>query len=542
MIFRRKIRLQSIFGVLLALVCIAILPASVIANSEPWKTSIQIPVVVNVYNKAINKTQIDNSIEEANKLLKQADMKIVRMKTNDPPGPGNGDVGNDGEFAAAERKDMRTFGGKELKKFKNEKGIKLSFGQKPKTEKPNAVGVAKAPGGYPPASKGKPGDPTIILKYTDAADTGNTIAHELGHVMGITGNYDDPNRIMDAQGRGSKFSKGEIIQMKKFKFKFGKCASQWKRAFPATKDKVEFGATTDDRGDQAGGSVSPIYDLHQVYLTSVAELANIDAEIDVTGILPTDQEIDATYSLGMDIDNNSGTGITYAGYSGIERIVYVYATGRIDLGTFALDAEVENTISGTTDPLPEEPESVTANEIDDFEETSEPLTTSFFLKIPKTLLDLSATEIPLVTTAGENSTIYDTADLVFDLERWLKDATLTTFGTGTPTPGAYYPIEISGLKPNDPFNLYLDDTLVLSDTIDGTGSFSGGFVFSSSLPIEDSYFLTAQDSTGEFAYSMTCPEWPSVLVGYNTTWLTLTLVSLMLTGGYLFYRRRKQLA
>jgi hypothetical protein len=117
-------------------------------------------------------------------------------------------------------------------------------------------------------------------------------------------------------------------------------------------------------------------------------------------------------------------------------------------------------------------------------------------------------EAPVVATSGGTEALYDLTDVfVFDSERWLDDPTLTpTLGTGVPTPGDAYPFQVSGLNPNDEFVLYLDDTPVLTDTLDATGSFSGTFTFPIDLPADEFHFLTAQDSTGEFAYNITSPD------------------------------------
>lgn len=314
---KEKIMKREMFVVImLVLACIAALPATVLANEQAWQTSIQIPVIVNIYNNSINGTQLNNSINESNKLLKQADIKLVVIKTNDPPGAGNGDDDNNGEFTEAERKKILEFGGKELNSTKNQKGIKLSFGHKPEAENSSTVGLAHPPEWGANWTEGKPGNPTIMLRYTNDTDTGNTIAHELGHVMGIKGDYDNTSMIMDYAGRGSKFNESEIEQMKMYKYKFGKCSVQWKEAFPAIKEETQFGTITDDADDQ-GNPVSAIYDLHQVYMTSAVGLVDISAEITVADPLPADEEIDAVYSLGFDVDDNSGTVLRTPGIMGL---------------------------------------------------------------------------------------------------------------------------------------------------------------------------------------------------------------------------------
>jgi hypothetical protein len=522
---------------LLTLSHIPLKPA--IAQGQPVAIGIHIPVIINLYpNSGTSEEQARNAVEEANKLLNQANIKLHVVHVNDPTAiaaaNGGGDDGN-GKFNQSEREKIRTFGGDELKKMKNQKGIKLSFGKVPMEENPNAVGVSLAAGGYPPECNGKPGNPTIILKYTDDADTGNTIAHELGHVLGITGDYNDPNRIMDSQGRGNKFSDGEIKEMRKVTNwgEFGKCSVQWEyNMYPATKLKAQFGATTDDGGDQ-GNPVSAIYDLHQIYLTSTLDFTDIYAEITVAELLPTTGEINAIYSLGFNIDANIGTGVAYAGYDGIDRIVYVYVAGDMSLGTFTVIGEVKNTITDITVPLPVNPETATAYEIVDFEGLSDPTATGFYLIIPKELLSLSAVEAPVVATTGENVLIYDTAGFVFDSERWLKDPTFTTFGNGVPTPGQNYLFQISGLEPNSPFNLYVDDRLILSSVLDPAGGFSGSFVFPSDMPNTEIHFLTAQDSTGEFAYSITCPKITQTPVGGYSVLIDITVGQFDLLASYI---------
>jgi hypothetical protein len=231
---------------------------------------------------------------------------------------------------------------------------------------------------------------------------------------------------------------------------------------------------------------------------------NINTQLTVGGALPDDENIDATYSIGFDIDDHIGTGVTYAGLDGVDRLVYVYATGNIGMGTFMLNGEVEDTVSGLTDPLPETPIFEIEHKLGD---VSTPEETGFLFSIPKNLLDFAVTDVPSVVASSDGVDILDTLDkFIFNSDQYLDDPSLTTFDTGVPTPGAPYPFQISGMNPNDAFELYLDDTLVLSDTLDASGNFSGEFVFPIDLSNTELHFLTALDSTAEFAYSFTCPE------------------------------------
>ena len=147
------------------------------------------------------------------------------------------------------------------------------------------------------------------------------------------------------------------------------------------------------------------------------------------------------------------------------------------------------------------------------------------------------------------------ANFSFDTQRWMKDPTLTTSGDGVPTKGGFYPVSISGLEPNDQFDLYLNDTVVLNNVpTDGTGTYDGGFVFPSNLSEYEIHFLTAQDTTGEFAYSITCPRPPTgggiveaAVVGYESDtppWAfiaggTLAATVVLIAGSWYAMKRRR---
>jgi len=490
------------------LVCV-FLPLTAVA--QPVAEGIFVPVIINRYpNCGVTAAEAEEYVREANKELKQAGFTLVPVKNQNIQAGQGGDDG-DGNLTRAERDAARKYGQEEINKTPNKKGIKISFVREPDKGNPGCKGVSIH------------ANPTMIVrkstqaeanKYgrTIAQDTGETIVHEFGHIKTIEGDYAiDPKNPwkMDSDATGDKFKPEEIVEMKKCKLKHGKCSTQMKRYYPAVKLEQWFGTTNEARGDQSGG-VSPIYDLDFLYLTSVTDSETIGVQLTVTGVLPDTENIDATYSIGFDIDANSATGVPYAGYQGIDRIVFVNAAGNISLGTFTVTGEVNDTILGTVVPLPQAPVARTEHEFIDFQAVHIDAATSFLLEVPKVMLSLSASEAPVVATAGLGASLYDTTGLVFDSQRWLKDPTLTTLGTGVPTPGGNYQFTIASLKPYDTFNLYVDVRLVISDTLDASGGYSGEFVFPSDLLNTEMHFLTAQDSTGEFAYSITCPDVPGV--------------------------------
>jgi hypothetical protein len=133
--------------------------------------------------------------------------------------------------------------------------------------------------------------------------------------------------------------------------------------------------------------------------------------------------------------------------------------------------------------------------------------------VPKALLDLAAVEIPIgVVAADGTGAIADTSLLEFDTERWLKDASLI-LPVGEAFVGRPVPFQIAGLSPGSTFDLFLDEALLLSAVLDPAGGFSGSFVFPSDPGEGPNHFLTAQDSTGEFAFNVIfVPAPPSIIV------------------------------
>ena len=510
--------------------------------------NIQIPVVINLYpGSNTTEAEAKEAIKEANKLLKQAGMKLVPVDTKTPAANTAGDNG-DGSFTLAERTAMRTHGGKELKKLKNEKGIKISFGNDPVAGTgTRGVSVHR--------------NPTIIVRESTAAeggaaDTGQTIAHELGHVMTLGANHlvskgppevkadDDAHsagadHVMQATGKGTKFTAEQIKEMRSRRYHHGKCSVQWDAAYPAEKVKQQYGATTDNLGDFDPGIGTPMHDIDHVILTSLAgadhldgNYHDVDLQITVGGTMPDNGFFSAIYFVGFNTDGDPTTGIQLGETPGIDRIVDIFVASEgpgytyTDARVFSPPCDCLIDCLLDCDPwlctdylyLPQPPTVLVDNEFDG-PGGPVPTSTSILCQIPKAVLGLdppgSYYYNPIVPVVVQ-STVFDdftgrevpvdwTDDLVFDQDRWLHDPTLHTFGNGVPTPGAPYDVLIEGLQPNSPVTLYVNDTAVFDDVLDSNGSASATFEFPSDLPNTESHFLTAQDNTGEFAYNSTCP-------------------------------------
>jgi len=516
-----KVILLEIF---LGISVVSVITTNVV-YAQPVAQGIQIPIVINIYNNAnISVTQATDAVEKASKILQQAGLKLTRVKVNATAS--DGDTGNDGDITPAEDQGMIDAAKRELGKTPNKKGIKISFVRTPE------VG-SKTPGWSYRCQ------PLVVVKNRgNASLTGETIAHEISHILCLgpghkidaTTTADSGGHAPDKPGKsgkenlmapsgypnctsirtGTHLTPDQINKMLTKWLKVGKCAIQWKAAYPAEKEKQQYGTKTDNILDHGTGP--PHRDLFSTTLYSIDGTSNIEGRLSLSALFSG--TVDITYALVFDSDNNAGTGYSYGGFNGIEFALELTVTG--SGGMYSIGGVIRDLSTGSTRTLPGTPEILSSVKFVDLAEGGgTPILDDMVFTLPKqyvgidtTLTPMSATEIPIGVLAQESSIIYDSDQFIFNLNQWLDDPTLETFGTGVPTPGANYPFKISGLKPNSLFDFYVDDRLVLSDMLDASGGFSGNFVFPSDLPNTEMHFLTAQDSTGEFAYSITCPKTP----------------------------------
>ena len=473
---------------------LTIFPMTVFAGPS----RVHIPVIINYYNNcglSKGSTKVKEAIKKANKILKdnKAEMMLWVVKEIDPATAG--DDGNDGNFSPAndykEMRDINKAGKDEIEKTDNETGLKISFVQDCNTEKSNW------------GAWNFPGEPVIVLEDYSAEQTARSIIHELAHAFGNTGHSTGANDVTNASGSGNNIPADHLKKMKENRKQMCKCSKQMDEEHPGVRKRAQRGRKTDARGDQN----SPAYlDL------CTTRLYSVDGENEIDGFLSIDNIfeglVNVNYVLTFDSDNNDATGFMHGPFSGREYSVELHVTG--DAGNYTISGLVCDLSDNSTVALPENP-SIETSEIHDA-----PLSAfhQFLFKVPKDYLGLdidfvqgsSPNEIPVGVFVEESSAICDTASFEFRMDQWLRDPLLQTFGNGVPEPGQSHPFYLEGLEGGDEFSLYVDQELVLSAYLTEEGTYEGSFIFPENMSNLEAHFLTAQDSTGEFAYSMTCPK------------------------------------
>lgn len=498
-----------------------------LASAAP--TGVFIPVVINIYKDAgITEEQAKAAIKEANKIFNQnkACITLVPVKTVSPASAG--DDGNDGlvDWSTREFDKWTEAGRKEIEKLPNKKGIKLSFAKEPEKGAAN------------PGWAWHRQCVACVKNRGNAGLTGSTIAHEVGHIMSLSGghkingttnangaghapdvagdagrdNVMAPSNYRNADPSKLKFTPDQIAEIKKERFVRGKCSTQFRAAFPAEKEPQQWGAKTDALRDAA--STVAYSDIVGVTLTSLNDgVSPLEGNLTLgdrfSGL------VNNVYSFGFDSDANAGTGVAYKGFAGVDHAVEIAVTG--DAGVYAAAVTVRDLVGGIDTPVANAAD-VGASDLQGDSDVPGPsaFMGEILFRIDKALLNMvsiGANDVPVAIIAEENGVVVDTDDTIFDLQKWLEDPTLMTSGDGIPTPGAPYPFTIAGLAPNSPYTLTLNDEIVAEGMLDANGAAAGSFIFpASELSPADNHFLVAMDDTGEFAYSITCPEPGALMV------------------------------
>jgi len=168
--------IHVIFFVLAAVFLVAYTAWADIPAAEEWA---DVPAVVNVDDDlGLTEEDIDEIIEIANKNLAGAKIRLVRSGTANQQ-----ELGGSGGMSRDDRDDARNDGENELPA--DGTGVKIDIVENCDANSPGTNGVAVHR------------TPVIIIENDDDPNvTGNTAAHELGHVLTIEGHSSDPNNVM----------------------------------------------------------------------------------------------------------------------------------------------------------------------------------------------------------------------------------------------------------------------------------------------------------------------------------------------------------
>ncbi len=333
----------------IVLIVLLILGLSGYATAQEKLDTIYIEVVVNVVDST-STHNINKHLDEANKILKQAGIELVLVKTNNPVNYGN----NDSSLTREERDKARDHGREELDKACGKgKGIKVTLTDTPMEGK-TATGVAIHE------------NSTVIVKpRSDNAATGRTIAHEVGHSLTLNYDfYDEANKgrlMYGVTGGGTKLTDDEIKEIRK---RAKQIAKEQKKAQKTTNNKKatsktgqvtnKFGHQKDSRQDliifppdlpiDPGNPILSGFDLRgtDIFWDPGVDPLLVNIRVQPQGLLPGgDFTVDSFFDVFYQIELIATPG-------GLpDRIVNIHAFKDISMPEPIFDCQVIDPISGT---------------------------------------------------------------------------------------------------------------------------------------------------------------------------------------------------
>ncbi|MBN1508829.1 MAG: hypothetical protein JW955_18415 [Sedimentisphaerales bacterium] len=495
----------------------------------------KIDVTVNIYKKADggNATTIDTAksiLEQASRILKQAVIILNVVKVNEGKTHGNN---QDGKFTDEEAVEVIKEGSKEVDGGK--KGMKVAFAVEPCQGSPGAS--------LPP-------NPAIIVQDRgDDLQSAQTVAHEIYHALNLgkdhvidvkkDGTEIKANEQGHAKNEAGPTGRGNImapsnwregwngrdsggvsitprqiikIMMDGFLAKWGTLVEKENEGALGEQKNQQKGATQDAKGDPAKGAGEekkaksqadvndsdemPGYlDLGLITIHSDEADPVLHGLITLDGLFPQGVAFRSTYELTWDTDPNR---------SGDEQLVRMTVTdGSVSMPT--IQGEVYDlatgTLAGFLNNMAIE-DGIMALDID-----GPPIVVEQQIEfhVPKWLLSLDGvtpSSIPItVTSYDDGDRLADQAQLEFELDWWRRQPKLTLF-QGAATVGAVLDFQVTGLTPESPFDLRIDQTTVSSGMTDPTGAATGQFVFQPVASLDDSfYFISAVDCEGLCAFN-----------------------------------------
>lgn len=476
----------------------------------------KIPLVINLYRgSGATEAHAREAMVLANSVLKQARLMYVlaRINTDVTTGDDGSDGGTaeDGRFTDGENRNVTNAGLREVRNLSGRKGFKVTYAQ--------AGGGVLVGSTTPGLSYHRFGSVTCEQR-TSTALTAATLAHEMFHVLTLDhpadGTPEDtPGNIMTPSNAGRDefvnspdpdkglanvtLTPGQIAQIQADGVipNLGRTGT---RRSPAQKKQYEIGLEVDAVGDQSAGQ--PDYlDLLMINANADEDRTDVLLMLSLNGRIPASGAFQAVFRLLVDADNNVGTGATVAGMPGVDRDIQVLAvrsaTGPLELLTRKLEqpSGVRQALSSTPLIRPVTrrggegtlPEMVFSDLIE--------------FRVAKSAFAFGADQVPItvISQASEFGAVVDSLAFVYNRTQYLDDPTMSV-DRESALAGTSIDFTLSGLTPNESFELSIDDSVLLSDFLDGSGGFSGSVMLPTTLA-DDFYFLWAQDAQNEFAFS-----------------------------------------
>jgi len=320
--------------------------------------SIEIDAVINITSQAgagvITTQEAEEAVAKANEILKKANIKLKVVKVNGPTSAAanGGNSDGDSSFDDEERRKAREEGGKELDGAVGAgKGIKITFGD-----------TVKEGSGTPGISVHH--NRCAICKNRPTTQlSGETIAHEVGHILTLCGTYpitattsadaaghaaDNDNFMAPSNRRtGTNVTTQQAEEMRKKAKDLGRTVTQPAASQPATAQPHGSGGKQDERND----ALNPAAPAGLNYNLAYHLMGDPQMQLFFTleSVLDPNLPMTWRYLWLWDVDNNPTTGANVLGIPGVERGVHIQMNS--GGGTFNSNVQFQNFPGGPNFPL-----------------------------------------------------------------------------------------------------------------------------------------------------------------------------------------------
>lgn len=447
------------------------------------ETFVNVPVVINILKDAgISEDDARKAIERANEIWKQAKIKFTVNKVNkDVAPPGNGDA----KLDLAERGKAREDGAKELP---DGKGIKVTFAEEPIAGEANTNGVAVHK------------NPVVIVRKNPK--TGDTVAHEIGHVLTLHDLYDaaDKDKLMYGYSSGRTDTKIPDDKKQEVKDEAAKRAPVEKKE--TTTPSAPSQPQPAQRSLKAPDSLPPrppgeeYKNIDYAMMTSVGDETDFHFRLFLGGIMPGSAW--GEYRLLFDTDNNPSTGTVAGSIPGVDRVAHVLVYGNLPSVQVYLGDGISTPWYSTTGWRISEPEFV---DPEPGAATATPRQDVIDFSLPKSLLGFSGDSFFDVFYMLPDSSTADFQSRLFMYDHLNGPQLQTIEGFVNPLTDPLHVIGW-GYTPWSLVDITLDDRLIATLATDGSGSLFAPLSLPHDLT-DDWYFVTGQDRlTGEFGFSV----------------------------------------
>jgi hypothetical protein len=441
-----------------------------------------IPVyITNFQGSQVSNAQAVQYVMDADSILAGAfnnQIHLVPVFSNPSPLPG-------GQFTT----DDQELGQLQTMTFPGDRGINIAF----------VAGLAAGENGI---SLGAGSHSTLVSAPASGANPGTTVAHEIGHELGLPdlkGSGDQSNLMYFDTSRGTSLSPDQLMTACGNLSGFGTTVTT---NSPGQLQQQQGGSS----GNVASGARSYLH-LAEINMKSATDDPTVTTRITLNGAFPSSGVVDATYSLLFDRDGNSATGNSAFGFSGIDKQVVIHVTGDASVAPLVVTGTlIDYTAGGTSTPLPVNGQLFNQPLADST--ASLALESQILVEIPKSALELTADDVPVGVVSQNAAGVQDTASPTFDADLYLDEPALNLTQVSAFV-GDPVNFTLQNLHSKSAFTLTLGNQQVLTGTTDANGGFSGTFTVPS-VP-SGTAFLTARANDGitfdgQASVSLTAPS------------------------------------